>query len=63
MRTWLARLSFALLVLAFVLAWEGYRVATGRAAGGQGRVVLFYLGAAVLLGLGLAGVRERHRPK
>ena len=61
MRTWLARLSFALLVVSFVLAWEGYRAATGRAPGGNGRVALFILGAAFLLGLGLAGIRERHR--
>ena len=64
MKRWLARLGFALLVLAFVLAWEGYRASTGRHGPvSQGRVALFYLGAAVLGGLGLAGIRERHRPR
>ena len=61
MRRWLARLSFALLVLAFVLAWEAYRAATGRATGGNGRVTLLAAGAVLLFGMGMAGVRERHR--
>lgn len=61
MRTWLSRLGFALLVLGFVLAWEAYRAATGRAPGGTGRVGVFAVGAVILLGLGFAGVRERHR--
>ena len=64
MRIWLARLGFALLVLAFVLAWEGYRASRGqRGAAARGRVAWYYAGAAVLGGLGLAGVRERHRPR
>jgi hypothetical protein len=63
MRGWLARLSFALLVLAFVLAWEAYRAATGRAPGGSGRVVLLAVGAALLFGMGIKGVRERHRSR
>ena len=62
MRRWLARLGFALLVLAFVLAWEGYRAVTGEAPGvGRGRVVIYFVGAALLFGLGLRGIRERHR--
>jgi hypothetical protein len=64
MRRWLARLGFAFLVLAFVLAWEGYRASTGRAIGaGRARVALYYTGAAVLFVLGIAGIRERHRPQ
>jgi hypothetical protein len=64
MRKWLARIAFALLVLAFVLAWEGYRASAGqRGPAAQGRAVWLYAGAAVLGGLGLAGVRERHRPR
>lgn len=62
MRKWLARLGFALLVLAFVLAWEGYRASTGqRGPAATGRVTWYYVGAAVLGVLGVAGVRERHR--
>ena len=56
MRTWLARLSFPFLVLAFVLAWEGYKVDGTRAT-------LYFAGAAVLFAAGIAGIRERHRPQ
>ena len=62
MRNWLGRLAFPLLVLAVVLAWEAYRVYAGRASNvGQGRLVLYVAGAAILVGLGLRGIRERHR--
>ena len=63
MRRWLTRLSFAFLVMAFALAWEGHRASTGeRGPEAKGRVTLYYAGAVVLAGLGFAGVRERHRP-
>jgi hypothetical protein len=62
MRNWLARLAFPFLVLAFAAAWEGYRVRTGQVPGaGQARAIAYFAGAALLLGLGLRGVRERHR--
>ena len=64
MRNVLGRIAFALLVLAFVLAWEGYQASTGeRGPVAQTRVALYYVGAAVLGALGLAGVRQRHRPR
>ena len=64
MKRWLARLGFALLVLAFVLAWEGYRASQGRRGDvGRSRATWYYAGAIVLGGLGVAGVRERHRPQ
>jgi hypothetical protein len=62
MRRWLSRLAFPCLVLAFALAWEGRRISTGRAPGvPESRATVYYLGAAALFGVGLAGVRERHR--
>jgi hypothetical protein len=62
MQNWLARLAFPCLVLAFVLGWEGYRVRTGQVPGaGQGRAIAYIAGAAALFGVGLRGVRERHR--
>ena len=62
MRKWLARLGFAFLVLAFVLAWEGYRASTGqRGAASQAKATWYYVGAVALAGLGFAGIRERHR--
>ena len=59
MRRWLARLSFPFLILAFVLAWQAWK----RSQEGQGgtRVAIMYLAAAFLVGVALAGVRERHR--
>ena len=61
MRRWLARLAFSFFVVAAVLAWEGYR-ASKYGGGSQGRAVVFLLAAALAVLLGLAGVRERHRP-
>jgi len=62
MRKWLARLSFSLFILAAVFAWEGYRTQRGdRGPGRQWAVYSFYVGAALCFGLGLRGVRERHR--
>jgi hypothetical protein len=64
MRRWLARLSFSFFVIAAVLAWEAYKAAQGAVQGGPGiRGALYALGAAASFGLGLAGVRERHRPR
>lgn len=60
MRQWLGRLAFPFLVLAFVLAWEGHRAST-RTDVPKSRAGVYYLGAAALLGLGLGGVRARHR--
>ena len=55
-RLWLARLAFSFLVVAAVLAWEGRRAAReGRKA------TAHYAGAIVLAGLGVAGIRQRHR--
>ena len=64
MRKWLARLGFAFLVLAFVLAWEGHRASTGeRGTAARERVTWYYAGAVILGGIGAAGVRERHRSR
>ncbi len=61
-RRWLARLSFSFLVLAVVFAWEGHRSSTGeRGPEKKGNAPALYLAAALALGAGLAGIRERHR--
>jgi hypothetical protein len=59
MRQWLARLSFSFFIIAAVLAWEAYKAT---AVGANGRASLCTVGAVVAVGLGLLGVRERHRP-
>ncbi len=62
MRRWLARLGFSFLLLAAVLAWEGYQATTGRRGDvPQWRIALCFMGAAALFAIGLRGVRERHR--
>ena len=59
MRRWLSRFTFSLLALAFVLIWQGYRLAEQHAEGW--RVYGCYALAIVCASLGLAGARERHR--
>ena len=61
-RRWFGAMGFPLIVLAAVLAWEGYRASTG--ADGpvpRHRVMLYYGGALVSFGVGIAAVRARHR--
>ena len=62
MRRWMARLSFSFVILTLVFAWEGYRTQRGdRGPDQQAKMYAFYAAAAVCFGLGLRGVRERHR--
>lgn len=59
MRYWFARLSFSFIVIACVVAYTGYQASQEGAA--RWRVNIHYAGAALLLGAGIAGLRERHR--
>ncbi len=62
MRRWWARLAFSFIVVALVLAWEGYRTHRGdRGPGQQWKTYAFFAGAALCFGVGLRGMRERHR--
>ena len=61
-RRWLARLSVSFMVIAFFLAYEGYRryqILHGQA---DWRVLLNFFAATVSVVLAFVGVRERHRP-
>ena len=61
-RNWLARFSFSFIIVAAVLAWEGYQTRRGtRPARPAWAAYAFVAGAALCFGLGLRGVRERHR--
>ena len=61
-RKWLARLSFSFMLVAAVLAWEGYKSLRGdRGEVSDTRVALCFVGAAIGFALGFAGARERHR--
>ena len=61
-RRWLGRLSFAFLVVAFFLGWEGYKrymVEGGQI--GDWRTLLDFVAAGMSLVLAFTGLRERHR--
>ena len=58
-RWWFTRLAFSFIVLGAVAAYEGYRA---RERGHATRATLLFGAAAAGVGLGLAGVRMRHRP-
>ena len=58
MRKWLSRFSMSFIILAAVLIYEG------RKANDRGEsTIKYYIPAAILGGIGLAGIRERHRPQ
>jgi hypothetical protein len=60
---WIARFAFSFILLAVVLAWEGYHTQRGdRGPAEPWKIYAFYTAAALCLGLGLRGIRERHRP-
>jgi hypothetical protein len=59
---WLARFSFSLIILTVVFAWEGYRIRRGdEGPGNEKKMYACFAAAAVCFGLGLRGMRERHR--
>jgi len=61
-RRWLGRFSISLFVIAFFLGWEGYKRHIALAESGDDwRTYLDFIAAAMSLGLGFMGVRERHR--
>lgn len=64
MKRWLARFSFSFLILGGLLIYQGYkeiRQASPGAGGGRWRVMLYFVGAGIALGLSAKGVRERHK--
>ena len=61
-RRWLSRFAMAFIVIAAVLAWEGYQAATGhRGATPKWRILLYFVAAAMALVVGIEGMRQRHR--
>jgi len=58
MRKWLGRFAFALIILA---AWQFMEGRAARDKGGD--PTRHYIAAAILAGVGAAGMRERHRPQ
>ncbi len=62
MERWLARLAFAFLAVAFVLAYEGWLDVTRRGAPASDPIPLAkFVAAAVCVAIGLAGMHHRHR--
>jgi hypothetical protein len=56
---WLIRLAFSFLILAGLLAWETHKQVT--TDGWTPKTMVMACGAALALGIGLRGIRERHR--
>jgi hypothetical protein len=60
MRRWLARLSFSLLIIGAVVAWETYRALSSPGGLPAWRAYLQFALAGVCVVLAMAGVRARH---
>jgi hypothetical protein len=58
-RKWLSRLAMSFVVLAAALGWDALR--PGRPDPNSPRVWVEGVAAALSFGLGMAGMRERHR--
>lgn len=61
MQKWLARFSFSFIILAAVMIWRGYQLQKQNDPREQTNIAMLWVGGGVLFGLGLAGVRARHR--
>jgi hypothetical protein len=62
-RRWLARLSFAFLVIAFFLGWEGYKRYAAASQIADWRTLLDFFAAMLSVVLAFIGLAERHRPR
>ncbi|MCC6238826.1 MAG: hypothetical protein IT448_00785 [Phycisphaerales bacterium] len=60
---WLSRLCYSFFVIAAVLAYEIYRVNSGQKVILSWQYTLMCIGAVMALGLGIVGIRARHRVK
>lgn len=61
-RAWLARLGYSFFIIAGVLAWEIYRVLTGRAAPvPTWQLAMYILAGSMAVAMGIAGMRARHQ--
>ncbi len=63
MNTWLSRLSYSFIIIAVVLGYEIYRVMNGQLHVPNWQYTLMCVAAVLSLGLGIQGVRARHRIK
>jgi len=59
MRRWLARLAFSFIILAAVLAWEGYKAS--KLPDRPYKMFAYFAGAGVCAVVGFLGIKERHR--
>lgn len=60
---WLSRLSYSFIIIALVLGFEIYRVRSGQVIVPAWQYTLMCVAAVLSLGLGIMGVRARHRIK
>jgi len=57
MRRWIARFSMSFIAIAVILAWEAHKLPAS-----SSRATIYYCLAIFAVGLGITGLRERHRP-
>jgi hypothetical protein len=61
MQRWIARLAMSFFIIAAVLIWEAYKGSQTGLAGW--RITLYLVAAAAGIAMGVAGTREKHRPR
>ncbi|HZZ44355.1 MAG TPA: hypothetical protein VFE58_15580 [Tepidisphaeraceae bacterium] len=61
LRAWLERFAFSFVVVGICLFWMAYQIYSGRESGTSQRVAAYTVVGALLLGVGCAGIRLRHR--
>ena len=60
-RDWLARLAFTFFIIAALFLWQAHQARAVKPTP-RAWIILYLLGAAISVALGIAGIRARHRP-
>ncbi len=61
MNRWLSRLSYSFIIIAGFLAFQVYKVNTGRLIVPGWQYILMCIALVLAIGLGVSGIRARHR--
>lgn len=63
LRAWFERFAFSFVIIACALFYMAYQIYSGREPGSQECIAAYTICGALLLGIGLAAIRMRHRPR